>query len=132
MRTVAGWKRPEVDGLAVHQLTPELAAALHEAEVVVFVDACTDPSEREVCLRRLEAGPGAAVGHTSDPRWLLALTEAAYGRGPEAWLVTIPAAHFGVSDRLSATAQAGISVALRQINRLVRARNRELGAVGSP
>ena len=128
-RRVAAWRRPEVDGLAVHQLTPELAAALRDVEAVVFVDACTDPSEPEVCLRRLEAGPGAVVGHTSDPRWLLALTEAVYGRRPEAWLVTIPAADFGLGGRLSATAQAGMSVALRQISRLVCARNRELAAI---
>ena len=72
-RRVAGWGRPEVGGLAVHQLTPELAPALADAEVVVFVDACVEDGEREVCLRRLEAGPAAVMGHTSDPRWLLAL-----------------------------------------------------------
>ncbi len=128
-RRVAAWGRPEIDGIAVHQLTPELAPALREAEVVVFVDACADSEERDVILRRLEAGPGAGTGHTTDPRWLLALTEAAYGRRPEAWLVTIPAADFGLGGRLSGTAQAGISVALRQINRLVCARNLELAAI---
>ena len=126
-RRVAGWGRPEVDGLAVHQLTPELAAALAGAEMVVFVDACAAGEEREVCVRRLEAGPGAVVGHTSDPRWLLALAEAAYGRRPEAWLVTVPAADFGLGGRLSATATEGVAVALRQIDRLVHAANRELG-----
>jgi hydrogenase maturation protease len=121
-RRVAGWRRPQVDGLAVHQLTPELAPALRDVDTVVFVDACADGEEGEVCVRRLEAGPGAGVGHTSDPRWLVALTEAAYGRRPEAWLVTIPAADFGMGGPLSATAQAGMVVALRQINRLVSAR----------
>lgn len=125
-RRVADWGRPEVDGLAVHQLTPELAPALAGAEVVVFVDACVEEGGREVCLRRLEAGPRAGSGHTSDPRWLLSLAEALDGRRPEAWLVTIPAADFGLGARLSATARAGVAVALRQINRLVHAGNREL------
>jgi Ni,Fe-hydrogenase maturation factor len=71
------------------------------------------------------------MGHTSDPRWLLALTEAAYGRRPEAWLVTIPAADFALGGRLSGTAQAGMAVAMRQINRLVCARNLELRAVAN-
>ncbi len=127
-RRIAAWGRPEIDGIAVHQLTPELAPALRDTEMVVFVDACAESEEREVCLRRLEAGPGAGRGHTSDPRWLLALTEAVYGRRPEAWLVTIPAADFELGDRLSATTQAGMSAALWQINRLVYARNRELAA----
>ena len=118
-RRVAGWGRPEVDGLAVHQLTPELAPALAGAEVVVFVDACVDDGGQKVCLAAAGSGPGAVMGHTSDPRWLLALAEALYGRRPEAWLVTIPAADFGLGGRLSATARAGMSVALRQINRLV-------------
>ena len=128
-RRVADWRRPEVDGLIVQQLTPELAPALRDADVVIFVDACIEGTACEVCLRRLEAGPGGGMGHTSDPRWLLALTEAAFGRRPEAWMVTIPAADFGLGCRLSATARAGMSIALRQINRLVGARNLELGAV---
>ena len=96
--------------------------------MVVFVDACAEDGERKVCLRRLEAGPGTVMGHTCDPRWLLALAEALYGRRPEAWLVTIPAADFGLGGRLSATATAGVAVALRQINRLVHAGNREWAA----
>jgi hydrogenase maturation protease len=120
-RRVAAWGRPEVDGLAVHQLTPELAAALAGAEVVVFVDACVKDRERAVCLRRLEAGPAAVMGHTSDPRWLLSLADALYGRRPEAWLVTIPAADFGLGERLSPLARTGLAVALRHINRLVHA-----------
>ena len=122
-RRVADWERPEVDGLAVHQLTPELAPALAGAEVVVFVDACVDDGEQKVCLRRLEAGPGTVMGHTCDPRWLLALAEALYGRRPEAWLATIPAADFGLGGRLSPTARAGVAVALRQINRLASGGN---------
>ncbi len=129
-RAVAAWGRPEVAGLAVHQLTPELAAALAEAEVVVFVDARVDDDGREACLRRLEAAPGADMGHISDPHWLLAVTEALYSRGPEAWLATIPAANFGLGGWLSATAEAGVAAALRQIDRLVCERDRERATVG--
>ena len=92
------------------------------------MDAWAEDREREVCLRRLGTGPGVVTGHTSDPRWLLALTEAVYGRRPEGWLVTIPAADFGLGGRLSPTARAGVTVLLRQIDRLVHAENRELAA----
>ena len=50
-RCVAEWRRPEVVGIAVHQLTPELAVALSEVAVVIFVDACADPAQCEVSLR---------------------------------------------------------------------------------
>jgi hydrogenase maturation protease len=128
-RQAAGWRRPEVRALSVHQLTPELAEPLSEADVAVFVDASADGVAGAVQLRRLDAAPGAAPGHTSDPRWLLALTEALYGRRPEAWLVTVPASSFGLGEGLSAAAEHGASVALWEINRLVCARNRELGAL---
>jgi hydrogenase maturation protease len=128
-RCVNGWGRHDVRALAVHQLTPELAEPLSEAEVVVFVDACADDGADLVRLRRLEAAPGAAPGHTSDPRWLLALTEALYGRRPEAWLVTVPAHNFDLCEGLSSAAKNGAAVALWEIYRLVRARNRELGAL---
>jgi hydrogenase maturation protease len=120
-RCVSAWSRPEVTGIAVHQLTPELAAILAQVELVIFVDACADPAQCEVCLRRLESGPGTGTVHTSDPRWLLALTEALFDRRPEAWLVTIPASDFSLGAPLSPVARAGVDVALSQINRLLGA-----------
>ena len=117
-RAVAGWQRTGVGGIAVHQLTPEMAALLGETSVVVFVDAYGESENGKVRLRPLEAGPGAALRHTSDPRWLLALAEALYGRRPEAWLLTIPAADFGLGRRLSPAARAGARSALRRIRRI--------------
>ena len=105
---VADWYLPGVDGLVVHQLTPELAPVLAETETVVFVDARADDAGGKVCFHRLDAGPNAVMGHMSNPRWLLALAEALYGRRPEAWLLTIPAADFGLGMRMSATATAGV------------------------
>jgi hydrogenase maturation protease len=127
-RAVVGWGRMGTNGIAVHQLTPELAALLGETSVVVFVDAYGESEGGEVRLRPLEAGPSAALGHTSDPRWLLALAEALYGRRPEAWLLTIPAADFGLGRRLSPAAQAGARSALRQIRRLASSLDRTTGA----
>jgi hydrogenase maturation protease len=119
-RQVAEWGRPEVAGLAVHQLTPELTPALAGAEVVVFVDACVKDKTRALCFRRLEAGPASAMGHICDPRWLLSLAKALYGRRPEVWLATIPAADFGLGMGLSAMAIAGVAVALDAIGRLTQ------------
>jgi hydrogenase maturation protease len=118
-RRVAAWGRAEVDGMAVHQLTPELAAVLAEKEMVVFVDAAAVGEGREVRLGA-DAGRGVGLGHIGDPGWLLALSETVYGRRPEAWLLTAPAAAFDFGADLSAAAQAGLSAILRRIDCLVR------------
>jgi hypothetical protein len=151
-RAVAAWNEPGVQGIATHQLTPELADAIAGAEEVVFVDArigagevvvqqvtlsstasnlCQNPSpsplpEAERGRRgfRLPSplrgggwGRGfgrrpSALGHTSDPGWLLALTELVHSRVPPAWLVTIPADNLEPGERLSARAARGVADAL--------------------
>ena len=112
-RAVAAWQLPGVEGVAAHQLTPELAERIGEAERVVFVDAGQD----DVVLAR-PVGPGRtaqALGHTGDPRELLALAEALYGHRPEVWLMTLPAPDLGFGEGLSAMAEHGLAEALRQI-----------------
>jgi hydrogenase maturation protease len=113
-RAVAGWVRPGVRALAVHQLIPELAAELAAAERVVFVDAAVGAGT--VCWRHVHADAGPApLGHTCDPGWLLALAQALDARAPTAWLVTIPARCLGCGDELSAQAERGVAVVLRQL-----------------
>ncbi|MEO1132463.1 MAG: hypothetical protein AAFX40_07115 [Cyanobacteria bacterium J06639_1] len=113
--TVAEWHLPQVRSLAVPQLTPEIVDELHRADLAVFIDACID---REVCprgvqLTTLYPSASSRLGeHASDPRSLLALTRALYGRAPQAWWITVPGANFEVSDRLSLLAERGMARAL--------------------
>ncbi|MEO1132692.1 MAG: hydrogenase maturation protease [Cyanobacteria bacterium J06639_1] len=113
--TVADWHLPQVRSLAVPQLTPEIADDLHRADLVVFVDACVD---REVCPRGVQLTTLYPVAsshlgdHASDPRSLLALTQALYGRAPQAWWITVPGSNFEVGDRLSPLAERGMARAL--------------------
>jgi hydrogenase maturation protease len=118
-RAVAAWELPGVEAVAVHQLTPELADLIGEAESVVFVDAGQD----EVVTRRpLEPSRAApALGHRGDPRQLLALAEALHGHRPEAWLITVPAPELGFGEGLSAAAEHGLKEAVRQIRGLADA-----------
>ena len=118
-RWIAARGLSDVTALAVPQLTPELAEVLKDAERVVLVDAGADGAD-EVRLTRLEAAAGTGAGHTSDPRWLLALTEMLYAHRPEAWLLTIPTADFALGAPLSAAARAGLAVALRRVSDLIR------------
>jgi hydrogenase maturation protease len=115
-RAVAAWQLPGVEGVAAHQLTPEFAERIGEAERVVFVDAGHDDV---VLTRPLEPSRAAQVlGHTGGPRELLALAEALCGRRPGAWLITLPAPELGFGEGLSAAAELGLAEALRQIRTL--------------
>ena len=130
---VAEWDMPAVQALAVHQLMPELAESLAEADLAIFVDARvpTPPllrqdrgpgGEREaiVSVQPIEAAAiDSALGHTGDPRALLALTKALYGRCPESWSITVPACSFAFGAGLSPAAERGLAAALQQIRNLI-------------
>jgi hydrogenase maturation protease len=116
-RLVAAHRWPGVRALAVHQLTPELAEAVAEADRAVFVDAaCTDS---EVRVRTIAATSAVTVlGHASDPARVLGLAEAVFGRCPPAWLITVPAADMGYGKRLSPLAKRGARRAFENVRRL--------------
>jgi hydrogenase maturation protease len=118
----ASWGLPWLETIMVHQLTPELAEPLASAELVIFVDAHQAELRAEVEVSLLESPISVgALAHAGDPRRLLALTEAAYGRRPRAWLVTVPAADFSLGEALSATAESGVRQALSRIAALIGA-----------
>jgi hydrogenase maturation protease len=113
---VAAWDLPNVEAIAVHQLTPELAARLAQARMVVFVDARPGAEADAYEVHPISAAPvSQAAGHTCDPRSLLNLARQAYGRHPSAWLVTVPATNLLFGERLSPTAERESKAALRQI-----------------
>jgi hydrogenase maturation protease len=88
---------------SVFQLAPELAADLADVEQAVFVDASVDLPPGEISLARIHPRTSAKspLGHHSTPAELLALTTAAYGRAPRAWLLQIGAASFELGAPLS-------------------------------
>ncbi|MEB3827455.1 hydrogenase maturation protease [Phormidium sp. CCY1219] len=123
---VASWQLPQVRSLAVHQLTPELAEPLSEADVAIFIDAYPATETQQVQVVKLDcphtlSGVGAStLDHSSDPRSLLTLAEALYGHAPQAWFVAIPATNFEFGESFSPTAQRAMGDALTQIDRLIR------------
>src|SRR5512138_1129743 len=112
--------------LTLHQLTPELALVLSQADGVVFVDAAVPDagtSPGSVRLREVRpaepgvpAGPGLA--HHLDPETVLALARGLYGSQPRATLVTIAGETFAHGERLSAAARRAVPRAVRAIRRL--------------
>ncbi|HEY9832991.1 MAG TPA: hydrogenase maturation protease [Stenomitos sp.] len=118
---VKAWNLPNVQVLTVHQLTPELAEPLSNADLAIFVDAYPADFEQEVQVCPLEpASSGWTMGHTSAPKGLLAIAQALYNYYPQAWLVAIPAQNFELGYSLSLLAEQGMEEALNIIDELIR------------
>jgi hydrogenase maturation protease len=116
---------PGVDVVAAHQLTPDLAAPIAEASMVVFADAL--PSAEDAAVEVFEIRPEPKSGfslHTGGPSALLALARSVYGRAPKAWCVAIPAVKFDFGFTLTQTARRGVEEAVASIRRLVVEGNR--------
>jgi hydrogenase maturation protease len=121
-QVVSSWNTPGLTSMAVHQLTADLAEPLSKVDLVIFLDAKVARDEDPVDVKLLEPSISAgSVGHTSDPRSLLALASAVFGRSPLAWLVSVPAVDFAVREGLSPTASRGTADALSQVAALMRA-----------
>jgi hydrogenase maturation protease len=119
---VASWRVPGLVSMAVHQLTPELTELLASAKLAIFVDARLASVGETVEILPLALSVESTIyGHACDPRSLLALARAMYGRTPKGWLVTVPATDFCLGEGLSKTASQGAQQALCRIAALVGA-----------
>jgi hydrogenase maturation protease len=119
---VSSWNSPGLTSIAVQQLSPELAEPLSRADLAIFVDAKIADDGDLVDIQQLEGSNVAeSIGHTSDPRRLLTLASAIFGRQPAAWLVSVQAANFSVHDGLSGSASRGALLALERIAKLIGA-----------
>jgi hydrogenase maturation protease len=82
----------DVDVVAVHQLTPDLADEVAGASRVVFIDALLDPDVRPgiVAVAALEPDPDPEpMTHHVGAGTILSLAGALYGYAPPAFSVTV-------------------------------------------
>ncbi|WP_204151467.1 hydrogenase maturation protease [Leptolyngbya sp. CCY15150] len=103
-----------VRSLSVHQLLPELAAEIADAQTVIFVDAAM-PGEllTQPRLERLVAKATApTLGHHLDMRLLLDLARQLYGATPTAYRLLIPTQTFDIGITVSPLTQAAIAQAM--------------------
>jgi hydrogenase maturation protease len=107
--------------LTLHQLTPEVALLVSQADGVIFVDAAKGTRPGQVSTS--DVGPAlthAPLTHHMDPETLLALAQKLYGSCPRAALITIAGETFGFSEELSAPVRRAIPEAARAVRQLVR------------
>ena len=108
--------------IACHQLMPELAETISQAERVIFVDAAEGTPPGAIGVQTVVAKlaqPGAFTHHV-DPAGLLAYAEMVYGRSPAiTYLVTINAHRMGYEETLSPTIEAALPNLLAEIEKLI-------------
>ena len=116
----------DVEIIACHQLTPEMAEPLSQTKLVVFIDACTDGSPGRVS--RCEIEPAAftpdMMSHHLDPASLLACAKELYGRAPKAVVICVSGECFGFGRELTATVERAFPGVMELARHLVE------GAVG--
>ena len=114
---VAALDLPGVRALACPLLTPELAEAVSQARVVIFVDAAVD-APREVQMRKLAPADSSQImAHAASPATLLALARDVFGHAPAAWWLTIPVEDLGIGEEFSPLAQRGLETAMQEIRK---------------
>ncbi|HET9933905.1 MAG TPA: hypothetical protein VFQ35_24545, partial [Polyangiaceae bacterium] len=113
-------RHPHVELCVTHELTPELSELVARAELAVFVDARHDRLDEGVLSEALKPATTSPLsGHYSNPRSLLALSQALYGRYAPAWLVTLPAHDTGLGEGISECARRTVPAALRRVDELI-------------
>ena len=106
--------------LCVHQLMPELAEALSESEIVIFLDAEMDGEASLVRCRPIEPqSQPMRFWHHMTPGELLGLCARLYATKPLGFLVTVPGECFEQCDTLSDAAASAIPQALAALYQLI-------------
>lgn len=103
---------PHIRTLTVHQLTPELAVDVAEAELVILFDA--DTTIQEVATRVVQEDDSVHPrSHFVSPSYLLSLSRELYDRIPRQMvLIGIPATSFELTEHLTAEASVHVNHAV--------------------
>ncbi|MGB8703096.1 MAG: hydrogenase maturation protease [Thermosynechococcaceae cyanobacterium] len=123
---VAYWNLPDVRSLSVHQLAPELATEIAQAEIVFFVDACVERSQAS--LEPIEAEEATSrLDHLWSPSVLLYLAKTLYDADPVAYEILIPATQFEYGETLSAITCEGADWAIAKLAAVLRPNSVRIG-----
>ena len=113
---------PQVEVMAVHQLTPELADDISQSVFVLFLDACA--GGRPGAIRQHSVAPthgSRSFSHHLNPASLLAAAESLYGDAPAAGMLTIVGASFEVGEQLSPVTMAKLPELVRLAQEIIAA-----------
>ena len=96
--------------LAVHQLAPELAEPMSEAELIIFVDASYegDPGSWRCEAIAPDAITSNALAHHFTPVGLLGYADAIFKARPRCLLISVAAQSFDCGDKLTPKVEAAV------------------------
>ena len=131
-RIAAERLRQQVDPAEVRVIdqcapTPELAAEMSSASLVIFLDASVDGPVDEVITRHLQPPANLdATSHQLGPSGLLALSGHLYGCTPETFAVTFRGQTFDFEDcRLSPAVEQACQSVIEQTLQLIETHRHE-------
>jgi hydrogenase maturation protease len=105
-----------------HQLAPEMADCVSQAQGVVFVDARRDGPPGEVRCEEIAPSAGSnPLAHSLSPQALLLFAEQLYGRAPNAVVLSIAGERFGMGEELSPVVRKALPRAIRAVIRQAKA-----------
>jgi len=112
---------PDIEILAVHQLTPELADSISRTGRVIFIDAAATGEPGTIQQRSIipASDPGGFTHH-STPGTLLAASAAWFGSAPEATLYSIPGESFEFGEELTPRVRQALETLIVDIAALCR------------
>ncbi len=106
-----GWRAAELLELALpagsaeivqcHQLTPELAANLEDASLVIFLDAACDQEPGAISSQPVHAEGAVVWSHYLTPGQLLSFCEQLGGKAPPAFLIRGGIKYMDLSEGLT-------------------------------
>jgi len=110
----------DAEVLTYHQLMPELAQQISEAQTVVFVDAASEGPPGRLDWRRVEpqSGPASFAHHVS-PESLLGMAKEVYGRSPRAFVVSVAGETFECGEDLSPAVHAALPALVALVDDLL-------------
>lgn len=106
--------------ICIHQLTPEIAEKVANADGVIFIDASLIGEPGQIRCTPVEANEsGELLSHFLSPGQVLALSEQLYERRPGAFIVSVAAESFDHGNALSKTLHGALPALVETVENLI-------------
>ncbi|MGA7574929.1 MAG: hydrogenase maturation protease [Terriglobales bacterium] len=110
----------EVEVIARHQLTPELADKFRHADAIFFIDAARGGQPGELTCAPVIPEARTGSSHHGSPAEILTLVQQLYGRTPRAYVVSLCGECFDHGEALSAVVENGLPKLTALVARLAK------------
>jgi hydrogenase maturation protease len=116
---------PDLEVMARHQLTPELAETASHFQSIIFIDAARDLRPGELRCAKISPNESAhplqapSFSHLLTPAALLVWTAQLYGQCPDAYYLSVGGESFAEGESMSTVMQAALEPLMAQVRSLL-------------